>query len=218
MFSAIRPQQLPIGGTVGVAAVALAALGLLTAFLLADAQHPIFQAPDDAWTAWIADARSPSLDAVNQVLNVAGYRGVLLLQATLTLLLFVRHRPADALFSLASGGLVLLLTQVLKAAVGRVRPPNTVVLTDTGSFPSGHTATTTAFLLLLALLIARWWMWLLALVLSLAMAISRIYLQAHWATDTLGGILLAVTVVPALWLAFQKDARRGRVEGRRETT
>jgi len=129
--------------------------------------------------------------------------------------LLLRRRPQTALFAAAAGIAVLAFTQVLKAGILRDRPDNTVVLTDTGSFPSGHVASTAAFLVVVALLVGRVWGWVLAGFGVLAMMVSRTYLSAHWLVDTVGSVCLAVPVVLLLWLLFQniciqenRDARR----------
>ena len=94
-------------------------------------------------------------------------------------------------------------------------PDNTVVLTDTGSFPSGHVASTAAFLVVAALLVGRVWAGVLAGFGVLTMMVSRTYLSAHWLADTVGSVCLAVPVTLLLWLVFQDiciqengDARR----------
>ncbi|WP_426997566.1 phosphatase PAP2 family protein [Pseudarthrobacter sp. N5] len=159
--------------------------------------------------------RSQFWDAVNGILNVAGYPGILVLHVVIAAALLLRRRPHAAVFTAAAGAVVVMSTQILKAGILRPRPENTVVLTDTGSYPSGHVATTAAFLLVVAILVGRVWTWLLAVLGSIAMMVSRTYLQAHWLTDTVGGLCLAAALVLLLWLAYQNiciqensDARR----------
>ena len=87
------------------------------------------------------------------------------------------------------------------------------------SFPSGHTATATAFALVATLVVvsrkpAR--AWLLAVVPVLAagvMAWVQVLLNAHYPTDTLGGFCAALAVVPAV--AWVVDRAMDRVGARR---
>ena len=215
MTQVLDPQRLSTGRVLA-ASTALLTLGVvLGGLLVADVRLPPFQDLDEDWGRWITSLRSPLWDGVNVFLNVAGYRGVLVLHGLLVVALLLRRRPQTALFAAAAGIAVLAFTQVLKAGILRDRPDNTVVLTDTGSFPSGHVASTAAFLVVVALLVGRVWGWVLAGFGVLAMMVSRTYLSAHWLVDTVGGVCLAVPVVLLLWLLFQniciqenRDARR----------
>lgn len=106
------------------------------------------------------------LDGVNVVLNWAGYAGgMLVFHVVLAISLVIWQRPMAAVFAALSGIVVLALTQLAKAVVGRDRPEGARVLSDTGSYPSGgHVSATTAFLLVLSILVGRWWMALMAVI------------------------------------------------------
>lgn len=215
MTRVLDPRPLAAGPVLAVSTVMLTVAAVLGGLLLANVASPPFQGLDRGWAGFITGLRSPFWDAINAVLNVAGYRGVLVVHGLLVLALLIRRRPQTAVFSAAAGVAVLILTQVIKAGVLRERPQNTVVLTDTGSFPSGHVATTTAFVLVLALLMAKAWVWLLASAGTLAMMVSRTYLSAHWLTDTIGAVCLAAPVVLLLWLGFQRSCIRENGDARR---
>lgn len=100
------------------------------------------------------------------------------------------------------------LTLSMKLLVARHRPPAADMLgsVDTSySFPSGHTLHSTVFLCTLAGLLwtsdarLRWRLSgaVTAVVLSVGIGVSRIYLGYHWATDVLAGWLVA-----AVWLSL----------------
>lgn len=110
---------------------------------------------------------------------------------------------------------------ILKGSFHRGRPPDPLVHTVGYSFPSGHAlgvaATTVA--LVLAFLPAgprrRRWEWL-AVGYSFTMAISRVYLGAHWFSDVVVGTLLGAGIAIAISaiavevrdLIFQAEHRR----------
>ncbi|HZX09126.1 phosphatase PAP2 family protein [Kribbella sp.] len=113
-----------------------------------------------------------------------------------------RWRPAVVLAAGMAGAAIL--TYVLKVLIGRQRPDASMVLGTVNngfSFPSGHSLSGTVFFLLLAGLL--WYTSVslalkiagtaVAVVLSVAMGLSRVYLGYHWATDVLAGWTVALT-------------------------
>lgn len=215
MTRVLDPRRLPTGPVLAASTAMLAVAAVLGGLLAADVARPPFQGLDRGWAGVITGLHSPFWDGTNAFLNIAGYRGALVLHGLLVVALLARRRPHAAVFTAAAGVAVLIATQVLKAGLQRERPQNTVVLTDTGSFPSGHVATTTAFVLVLAVLMAKTWVWLLASAGTVAMMVSRTYLSAHWLTDTVGAVCLAAPVVLLLWLGYQDVCLRENADARR---
>ncbi|MEV7607538.1 phosphatase PAP2 family protein [Paenarthrobacter sp. NPDC089322] len=203
MIRLLLPRQRPSWQIITPAVLLLCAFAVPGGMILLGQGEPAFNQVDTTWQAYAFTLHSPFGDAVNAVLNWAGYVGILVFHFILVIALFIWQRPKAALFSSASGLTALALTQLAKAVVGRDRPHGAQVLTDTGSYPSGHVSATTAFLVILVLLIGRTWMKVVALVGILVMMVSRTYLLAHWLSDVLGGACLAAGTVLLFWAAFR---------------
>lgn len=88
-----------------------------------------------------------------------------------------------------------LVVANLKEWTAVVRPPREfwIVGASAGSFPSGHVANTTAFVVVVVLLVAgfhpaqKGLLWFGGGLLSVAMAWSRLALNVHWLTDVVAG-------------------------------
>lgn len=88
-----------------------------------------------------------------------------------------------------------VLIGALKQAYARPRPPGSLIGTGGASFPSGHAiaGAVTAVGLVVVLLPpgrTRWRWEVLAVGFAFVMALSRVYLRAHWLSDVVAGGLL----------------------------
>ncbi|MCT2585756.1 phosphatase PAP2 family protein [Actinophytocola gossypii] len=119
--------------------------------------------------------------------------GALTLGALVLVCLRLGHRRAAVLAVLGTGGSIACTT-VLKPLVGREINGGFL------AFPSGHTAAATAMALVVMLVVARRLVPILVVTVAAgtAMAWSQVLLNAHYATDTLGGFCAALAVVPAV--------------------
>jgi undecaprenyl-diphosphatase len=148
----------------------------------------------------VAGERSAGLTAAARVVTWAGSAFVLVPLALACCLVLVRaglRREAFAVAVSLAGG--MLISDLVKLLVSRSRPPVAHLQAVTGSsFPSGHATQASAFWfsLVLALRAARVAPLFsrvaggLALMLVLAVALSRVYLGVHYPADVLAGVLL----------------------------
>lgn len=197
-----------------LAAVLVASL--LSFFALAWLAHPSTpNGVDGRVNAFVTAHRSAALTTF-----FTGYTGLgqwlVLTAATVAVLaaLAWRARRREAAFLLIVMTVSVVLNQALKHLFERGRPPaESAVLSVNGyAFPSGHTMSSAAFALAVAVI--AWptrWRWPaagLAAAFALLMGLSRVYLGVHWLTDVLAGWVLAVAVVAATQLIVETVAAR----------
>jgi undecaprenyl-diphosphatase len=128
------------------------------------------------------------------------------------LLLLRKYKPALlAVLAIAGGALI---STALKSGFARARPdlvPHGDVVTSM-SFPSGHAMSSAVVYLTLAALLVRVqtthrrkvYLMAVAIVLTLLIGVSRVYLGVHWPSDVLAGWCLGsawalLTWIVALW-------------------
>ena len=174
----------------GVGALLVALSCLLGAWIFVRGVEPF--AIDTWWNSLLATWISPLMLGLSQVMNWVGggWVGIILVPLAGAVALIVMKKPWSAAFFLtaefASAGAV----QVLKHLFGRVRPEDIIVISDYGSFPSGHVANATTIATAAVLLFPRLWVAIVGAVWVFLMALSRTYLHAHWLSDTIGGMLI----------------------------
>jgi membrane-associated phospholipid phosphatase len=166
----------------------LVGAAVVTLLYVLPATRPEVQAMDDAVWRFARSVENPPATAVAMVLSLLGSGAVNWPLRILAMLLLAwrRHWLRLAAFALAVITSELLIGW-MKAAVDRPRPPDSLIATTGAAFPSGHAIAT-------------------AVIFTSVMALSRVYLRAHWLTDTVAGALLGAGLAlgwPALLMALR---------------
>ena len=157
--------------------------------------------------------------------DITALGGVTLL-TLLTLLaagyLLAARRAATALFLVAavSGGATM--SMLLKPAFSRARPELVAQLIDvhSASFPSGHAMNSAVTYLTLGVLLARAervprvkvYLIFAALMLTLLVGLTRVYLGVHWPTDVLAGWVVGGAWAIACWAVAVRLQQRQSTE------
>lgn len=180
-------------------------LALLTIFMVLSwyvSQYPVNQ-PDLTMAREIQKMQAPWLDRLMLGISIFGQLPYSLISVLAVAILFFKadyKREAFFIAQFVFSGLVILL---VKNLINRPRPTEFYVrlveINRFQSFPSGHVLSYTLLFGFLILLMrrltslpqkTRHMVTATSYFLILTIPISRIYLGAHWPSDTLGGMLL----------------------------
>jgi len=199
-----RWPALYIVASLGISALMLTTFGTLAWETLFRNTMVLF---DDSFVWLIRYFANPALDKIMIIITDIGFGTsyIVIVAASFLLLTYLKcWREMGALTICLAGGAVLSF--LLKFSFHRTRPDLFRVVQETGySFPSGHALATMCFYGMAAYLIMRTidsWrgrlaVMTLAVILSVAIGISRIYLGVHYPTDVIAGYAAG-----SMWLAF----------------
>ena len=150
---------------------------------------------DASMYRWMDDIRVGPLTLLFRFLNTAGGGIVTIPLRTVVAAYLVFHRwwRRASAFILTWIASEIALT-VLKTYFHRARPPQPLVSIIGFSFPSGHAVAGAAVAVGIVLALfppgeRRRWEWV-AAGFAFVMAFSRVYLNAHWFSDVVAGVLL----------------------------
>lgn len=202
--------------------VSLAALLLLTATVLAGGQ--LLSGFDEAlnsFTRTWADGLGWPVDLAHTIGTLTAPVRSTIVASVLVVLLAMLRQWAAAAFLAASALAGVLLTEGLKLAVGRQRPPGAEQFESDldKSFPSGHSSSGIYLYLAIGLVLVRtaragghrgleWLGWALV-VFGPALGLTRLVLGVHWPSDVLAGWAVGSLAVLAVALLLWSPLHRG---------
>lgn len=204
-------------------AAALRVAGLLTALTgltIGIQTHGWVTRLDASTTSWFIEHRSVRFDAAASVIADLGSPAATAAAGLICgAVLSCRARSViPAVVVIGTVAAAALAETALKAVIGRPRTPAELQLpiaTD-HSFPSGHVTGTAALLGIIAVCVGagrsrtvRAWLAGSVVAGVLVVAVSRLYLGAHWLTDVAGGAVLAglfVTIGAAVFRCLHADS------------
>jgi undecaprenyl-diphosphatase len=192
----------------GIALVIAALLGWVIALRIGD----LFDM-DEEWAEEVLSLRGPVGDLFSYFMNAlgGGIVGVFVVPIGIAIVLLICRRPWGALYFVLASAVSAGVVQLLKQLFGRARPEDMIVVSDFGSFPSGHVANAATIAVAIGVIVPRLSVWIAGLVYTVLMAISRTYLGAHWFTDTVGGLLVGAGVALLIWALFAAPLERERL-------
>jgi undecaprenyl-diphosphatase len=200
----LTPGRLGIEFTTAVA-VGAAGLYVFALYTVVIAGGREQMALDREGLSLAGDLRSsPAVDAVTALTDLAAFPVVATLVVLALAVLASRRRTAELITLAAGFVLVYAGVQLAKAGVDRPRPAGALVETSGASFPSGHAAYSTAYVALtvaarraLPGLFTRAAAIAAALGTAAVLGLTRVYLQAHYLSDVIGGWALGLGVFGA---------------------
>lgn len=195
------------GRAAGLAAAIVAGLAFVVLAAWVPAGPSVADAFDPGFRAGLPNWALGALDALNLAGSLPVWLALVLFS---TALVWSRRRLVVEV--LVAGVVTEAITTAVRVVVNRPRPPfgiNTELLVAAG-FPSGHVTRTVVFMATLLLVPAirrrpRTGVVAGVIVVGL-MVLARVAAGAHYATDTLGGVLLGALIVAGWSFVRRREA------------
>jgi undecaprenyl-diphosphatase len=211
-FKDFQPHVVAIMLKTSVAALCLGLVVELTSLIT---PHGTVQSIDEEILKWIANFRTPFLNIMMVDVTALGGLALTVVLGLLSIALFLLSRdPAGAihLTLTAAGGFAISLWT--KGLIERPRPSVVPQLIHASgfSYPSGHSITSSAVYITMAILACRHFkeyrarvvLLGLAMMMIILISFSRLYLGVHYPSDTLSGVLIGTSWALFMAALFSK--------------
>lgn len=165
------------------------------------------------WIKWVQSFNTPFLDLF--------FEGVTMLGEEMFYIVVLGFfywciNKADVKYLVMALTLTSVVNSAFKELVNSPRPfllhDVRALRTETAhgsSFPSGHTQIVATFYSMIAYKYKKIWLWILAIILTALVGLSRIYLGVHWPKDILGAIVITILLVYVLTRLSRFEERSG---------
>lgn len=156
---------------------------------------------DESVLLAINEQSTPLLDALMRGVTDFGSIGVAVATVIGVIIYAVKRRVYKALFLAVAVGGAGVLNAILKLLFERQRPDlwEQLITEATFSFPSGHAMASSALAFGVILLFwrtkYRWFVLAVAVIYTVVIGVSRLYLGVHYPTDIVGGWLMSAAWV-----------------------
>jgi undecaprenyl-diphosphatase len=149
---------------------------------------------------WVQQHRYSFVTTISKGLNFLG-SGIVTIPLRIIVALYLAFRRRWRYFAawVVTWAAAEIALSVAKSYFDRTRPPLPLVVTSGASFPSGHAVATASIAVALVLAFQhagphrRKWE-VAAAAAAFIMALSRVYLNAHWFSDVVAGVLLGAGI------------------------
>lgn len=154
---------------------------------------------------------NPILNSIFKfVTHFADTISIIIISVIIFIYLHYKKNKFDSYFYLTNIILGLLLVELIKNLIGRIRPQEQLISMTNYAFPSGH-STFSAIVALSIYFIykdiykknLKHKYLLLLFLYPLIIGFSRIYFNVHWFSDVIGGLSLGVFIVTFNYLIFE---------------
>lgn len=178
------------------------------------ALRPFAADPGRPWGPWWLK------EAADDITSLGGISVLGLFAVVAIVFLIIQRKRLSAVLLVAGLAGGVLLSEGLKTLFERERPPAVYQAVETinASFPSGHALLSAVFYLSLGVMLSRAfpqrrfkiYVVGVAVLMTVLVGATRIYLGAHWASDVFAGWSVGAAWAMALWLVSYAVARRQR--------